>query len=707
MKDIDPKVQRIIAWRENFATLPDNHFFELIRMYLGEIHTPFNKSKLVEELGAFLRKEENRKTIVSLLSESDIQIIAAVWYIPNATQEKVAAFFAGSYNFAAIYEHLLNLEERLILYRHGDKQTGKTIISVNPMLEDVLQPFLTPSALFPPAVCQEPNSQQPQPVSPELLAAFVSFVFSNPDLCKADGSFKKRAVTLLEKRFPEKLALLQTLAAAFINLSLLKDTEEGLVPDMARLQAFAALDEQAQYAYLCVAAQGRFSRTALVRQARLLLELVEEVGRRPANRTGLLRLAFLISEKDNDIPGVAPMGATSRFASILQRARLEENSLQPEDVVSLVDRMIDGAVLLGILEETGKDAAGESIYVQGAVMTASPRPRQPPYPPVLTIDAGFSVTLLPGLPFSALLPLSAFMEIVQFDTAAVFEITKKSVMGAFDRGIKQEQILSLLGQHCPYEVPQNLRVTVDDWSSAYNSAGIYKGYILRVSPENSAALQRNRAIAPHIAEILAPGIFLLDVQTDEQAEALVAKSGLDFIGSIKSAGRQPEVAAFPRLFLREAGLPQEAEAVGAALPEAGAADDHLAAMTAALSQLPLSPEQKEGLQDRIQRKIVLTASQLRGDSVRLERIEAGGMDYSGKLHIIDSAISSNSMVELAYENPNDPAGESIMVVGTPLGLEKLDGDSLLRIELIPQHEEKLFSVGKARLVKRIRGSVLR
>ena len=104
---------------------------------------------------------------------------------------------------------------------------------------------------------------------------------------------------------------------------------------------------------------------------------------------------------------------------------------------------------------------------------------------------------------------------------------------------------------------------------------------------------------------------------------------------------------------------------------------------------------------------MLTASQLRGDSVRLERIEAGGMDYSGKLHIIDSAISSNSMVELAYENPNDPAGESIMVVGTPLGLEKLDGDSLLRIELIPQHEEKLFSVGKARLVKRIRGSVLR
>ena len=263
MKNIDPKVQRIIAWRENFATLPDNHFFELIRMYLGEIHTPFNKSKLVEELGAFLRKEENRKTIVSLLSESDIQIIAAVWCIPNATQEKVAAFFAGSYNFAAIYERLLNLEERLILYRHGDKQTGKTIISVNPMLEDVLQPFLTRSALFPPAVCQEPNSLQPQPVSPELLAAFVSFVFSNPDLCKADGSFKKRTVAALETLFPDKTELLHCVTLGFLNLSILKEDDTGFVLDRSKLDQFAALDEITQYTLLCVASQGRFSSRVL------------------------------------------------------------------------------------------------------------------------------------------------------------------------------------------------------------------------------------------------------------------------------------------------------------------------------------------------------------------------------------------------------------------------------------------------------------
>ena len=134
--ELDPKVQRIIDWRESIAVLPDNHFFEIIRMYLGEIKTPFNKQKLIEELGAFIRREDTRKTLVSLLSETDLRIISAVKYISNATQEKLYSFFAGTYTFAALYERLLNLEERLILYRKSDRNTGKTVVLLNPHLED-------------------------------------------------------------------------------------------------------------------------------------------------------------------------------------------------------------------------------------------------------------------------------------------------------------------------------------------------------------------------------------------------------------------------------------------------------------------------------------------------------------------------------------------------------------------------------------------
>ncbi len=65
-------VAEIVQWRESVATLPDTHFFEIIRMYLGEVKTPYNKQKLIEELSSFLRREENKKVIISLLSEQDI-----------------------------------------------------------------------------------------------------------------------------------------------------------------------------------------------------------------------------------------------------------------------------------------------------------------------------------------------------------------------------------------------------------------------------------------------------------------------------------------------------------------------------------------------------------------------------------------------------------------------------------------------------------
>ncbi len=707
MKEIDPKIQRIISWREDFATLPDNHFYELIRMYLGEIHTPYNKPKLIEELGAFLRKEENRRTLVSLLNESDIQIISAVWYIPGATQEKIAAFFSGTFSFAVLYERLLNLEERLILYRHADRKSGKVKLCVNPMLEETLAPYISMAALLPEPWMASLEDTNPSAVSPELLAAFIAFTRANPDMCKNDGSFKKRAVTQIESLFPGRASLIQVLATAFINLSLLKETAQGFAPDIERLKAFAELDENAQYAYICVASQGRFSRSALVRQAQLLMDCISSLADRRLSRTSLLRLSFLVAERDNDIPGVAPVGQQSRFAALLARAQNNDDSFHSGDAVSVIDRLIDNAVLLGLLAKAGQDESGETVYARGSGISEMRRSPVQPLPKVLSIDAGFSVTLLPGLPLRALIPLMQFMELRQFDTAATFEITKKSAMRAFDGSMTQVQLEQALSEFCMYELPQNLLVSIEDWYSTYTSAALYKGYVLHVSAENSVAIERNRVLSSYIAHVIAPGTYLLSVQSDEEAAALIEKSGLDFIGSIKSSARPAETPSFPAVRLQKPAFVDPGVALSEPVPDKAAGENHLEQMKASLEELPLTPEQKDGLLDRIQRKIILTPLQLRGDSVRLERIEASGMDFSGKIHIIDNAMSSNSMVELEYENPGDADGDAVVIVGNPLGIEKLDGDALVRIEVVPQHEEKLFSIGRARLVKRIRGSVLR
>ena len=91
--ELNPKTQRIIRWRETLSTMEDERFFEIMRIYLGEIHTPFNKDKLIEQLSSIFRKEENKNTIISYLSEFDKKIITAISFIDKCTQQKLIDFF--------------------------------------------------------------------------------------------------------------------------------------------------------------------------------------------------------------------------------------------------------------------------------------------------------------------------------------------------------------------------------------------------------------------------------------------------------------------------------------------------------------------------------------------------------------------------------------------------------------------------------------
>ena len=368
---------------------------------------------------------------------------------------------------------------------------------------------------------------------------------------------------------------------------------------------------------------------------------------------------------------------------------------------SVLDRLIDCASLFGILSKKGVDVKGEEIFVSGAIFDENEKFED--RPKCLSVDAGFTVTILPGLSLENLIPLMDFMELRQFDTAAVFEINRKSVMRGFDAGLSENRIFSLLKKYSPYEIPQNLEISVDDWSRSYSSATIYKGYVLQVSAENAAMTENNPAISPFIAQKLGAGIYLLSVESDEQAANIIARSGLDFIGKIKTPEKNYESVGFP-----EFEVPQKTDRYDSDEEAKPTSDKeraaHFEAMRACLESMNIPPEKKEGLEERIQHKIILSPAQLRADSVKYERFEAGGMDFSGKVHIIEDSIANNCMVELQF-------GERI-IVGVPISLSKEGSDATVLMRVNPERvdEESLvkeFAVGQAKFVKRIRGSVLR
>src|SRR5574344_2020088 len=703
---LDPKVQRIIDWRESFVTLPDAHFFELIRMYLGEVKTPYNKQKLIEELGSFIRKDENKQNLVSLLNETDIQIISAVKFIPNATQEKLASFFKGTFSYAGLYEQVLNLEERLILYRHADKISTAVPIDVNPLLEETLEPYVSMSVLLEKPEFTERNESLPFTINPQFIASFISFALSHPDMCKGDGMFKKRALTELKEVYGEAEEAssiskrLQLLVTALCNLSLFHETDDGISVDNQRLALFAELPPSVQYVYLCVASCAHFGRNSLLLYAQLLLDTLAAVPREGYTRISLMRLAFLMREK-----GGVPEGeyVSNRFASLVAGGTASFSGIPSSNTgdSGIIDSLLDACVSFGILYETGKNASGEQVLAVSPLFTEQSAPL-PGNPKILSIDAAFSVTVMPGLSLAQLLPLANFMNSIRYDTAAVFEINRHSVLRAFDVSITPEQIFSLLEKYSLYEIPQNLRISIEEWYHSYASVSLFKGYVLKVTAEAGALpVEKNPRIAPYIKQILAPGVYLLTITNDEEAKLLVQKSGLDSIGTIKTAQTESEASGLPVLHAASYKVATDEECVSVATEvQKKTQQKIIASLKQKLDALTLTAEQKEGLADRIDRRIVLNAAQLRGTSVRLEKLEAGGMDYNGKIHVVDSAITNNCMIEIECEDSEIP------LVGTPLQLIKKTDNAIVRIQLEPDHTTRDISVGAAIRIKKMRGSII-
>lgn len=84
---------RYAEWSASLVQLPDTHFFDLMRLYLGVLKTPFHKQRLVQQLSAFLQRKSIQNAVVQMLDELDLLFISVVMCVPRATLELLTIFF--------------------------------------------------------------------------------------------------------------------------------------------------------------------------------------------------------------------------------------------------------------------------------------------------------------------------------------------------------------------------------------------------------------------------------------------------------------------------------------------------------------------------------------------------------------------------------------------------------------------------------------
>lgn len=712
--------KKVLRWRESFLYLDENRFSETMRTYLGEIKTPYNKQKLVESLESFLRQKEHLVAIKSLVSKEELDIICAAVFIPDCTEDKLTKFFENTYSYSFLYETINNLEDRLILFISNIED--HFIIEFNPLLEDAFYDLISVEKLLP-EIHFEKKQAQNTIVTAEMIAAFCAFVIQNPNLAKQDRSLKKHTIEVAEEIFGEKTSSLTVLFNGFLNLGILKDSGKGVEFDWSKMNKFVQQSLAEQLVYITVASSGHFSRDNLRLQAQLLIDTLRNLGSACFTKDLFLRTGFLAAARPKSQEETRPQ-ISSRFARLIEESRLRTAG---QDVEATrisenggLERMFDAAVVMGLVSDCGTTDSGETVYTfenifdsgcagsaadagseRGAGSECSVGSERN-LCEMLTVDPGMSVNIMPGFALKDIIPVIKFMSVTRYDMVSSYSIDRQSIMRGFDFGLTSKSILAALKERTAYPVPETLEVQLDDWNASYSSAEFFKGFVLKLDGKMAIAAEHNSVLAPHIHTVIAPGIFLLDINDDAEAMALIKESGLDFVGKIKTARAENQSTDFLKLNLEgrkindRSGFTSPAEVL-----ETEDAEKVTDRMYAALAKLKLAPAAREGLELRIIHKMVINPSQLNPSILRMERTNAGGMDFGGKLYIIDLAMKSQEKIEMKF------GAGGLTVVGVPLNVTKKNAEAFVEIQLEPDNVVREYSIGKASSVSRIRKGMFR
>jgi hypothetical protein len=708
------------VWKSALLILPDSSYFELMRSVFGTIKTPFNKLRLVEDLEAFLSRREIRETIAAYIDEIDARVITAIATLKEPAPGELETFFTGEFSYAELHSILLNLEERLILYRFQEK--GVYHLALNPLLETVLSPIIAgKSALFPsePLDVSEGKDQVSSGTFDDrIMAALFAFVADEPDFFKTEGGIRKKVLDDGRLLFPD--LDLESLMGGLQYLGLFRQHDDGLVRDEVKLRYFMDLSfsERREYCAAAICINKSVPQSALWQ---LAAKFPPQSNRgRLVALTGFIHSFMDILRMNRRYP----RPTLKRIVDILGRNGGEQIPWGTEmdepqgNSPVLFDVMVEALGIVGLL---GAENDGFFRY--------PPPADKSPEGAVIAMDTVFSCILFPEISFPDALALASFSLVRETGTTVRFEFTRESVARGFDRGMNAGAMIALLDRLSGNQVDQNLHWTMKDWETRYSGVSLYQGIVLTLSKDRQYLAEAD-PVASLISRTLLPGVYLLS--TAEKAGAIRAlhKAGIDIIAQPP----QP-IAPFPGA----SGIAENAAFCGdrrSPYPSQPAFPSHSGALhqdsslgdeihhreipcrneekreqykdrfRSALEKLSLVKGERDELAARIERRLILNESQLVGVSVRYEKLEARGLDYVGKTSIAKQAIASKRFIEVMWSNQD---GEVNRVIGIPEAMEKSGGETLLVLNPVPpgvpQGGVIRLPLGKISLLRRIKQSI--
>ena len=647
--------------------LPERTFFLLMRLYLGEIKTPFNKQRLVESLGGFLSKVETQRTIIQSLDRLDILILTAVDTLPVTNRGALLIFLSSE---TTLQTRLTNLEERLILYRNGYTDDYDRVInnySINPFLYKSIEPLLDSHSLFLPQQKKEP--QRAVTLCDDLvLAGLYTFFLKETDVLKMNGAFKVRAEKQLKAVFQDAatdVRCFKMLCTGLQNLGLLIREEASFIPQQGRWEEFFKQKPFDRKMYLAAAVYGHIRRESMQRRAQFFSDFLTSLDPR----------------------GVYDDTVLKRFFDFLfQHLHIETNG----DASIFPDMMLEDELTMIETLKTLKFLLPVGEYWQ--LNTASFNQESLEQP--LIAAPSFEMTILPFTALGRIFPVLSCMEPVSILTTGRFTITRAACLRCFERCSTDKALIALLDEATGGILPQNIKVSISEWYLQCTAVGLYYGFVITVAEDKRKLFQQNAGLQDIIYKELAGGVYLIKQMDLDSVRTMIKSAGLDVTFYTTDASRRYTVAGFASIEHRYSVIDSvDEKAKKRQAPQYEQEKDyseHIRELQDLVDTMPIDQCNKQSLKEKVAKKLIITKEQLYGAPADTEGREVSGLDFLGKIHLAETAIADADRLEVSIDGVS---GRRI-VIGIPIAIEKTEHDAVLVIqEENAKYKEKISIAG--------------
>lgn len=714
------------GWRAAMLREDSGRLIGLARNYLGGVKTPFDKRDLVRSLEAFLARPETGRNAAALLDGDDIRILGTIRLAGTIADPALKGLFLGEMPLAELGARLENLRDRLLVFITEGPEPR---YAVNPVLLPALLPRLGDLGTLFGARGQTPSEQAAEAGSPLAMRALaiVAFIAAHPGALRKHGGISGRARLSLTRVCPdlppgESEAILR----AFARAGGADREPEGAdeVPSQAPQQDMPRADSGGTKDPGILI---RFVRTHwhdLPWRLALLLAGGDQVA---APVLGQLMEPFV---RRGFAFGAAGLARMLRLASLRSGASLDDPNL------------VDAMVELGILTRVpaisplppDRGAGGEPAFLcmAGSMPTAgSVAGTAAGAAGTLAVEGSGILHLMPEAGLGERLFLIGTATPLRLSAVWDFELDRAGVRRAFSAGLSADDITRGLESMSGRELPQTVRFSIQSWAEEYQHLRLFRGTVMAVDAPTEEILARSGVAAELGARKLGPGIYFLGAAHHDRIEEALGKIGMDappFSHDLRTrepGGNlgMPDMQGMPEP-IPQSGMPA---AEGAPIPgidfdlRAPSAEQPsaMAGLRDAIAALDLPQELRADLEERVSRKLVLGADQLKalsgggpgiaGESGSRRRPApvlrdqvAGAMDYQGKLRLVKQALKSSlDRLEVQW---TDPEGTRRGASLRPVRIDQNQKGHVLEAEDLGSGGPVRISIGALSAVRLVRAS---